>query len=319
MRYIHMSFAVLLLFLCIGCNTVEVNKETFDLENESTANMEVSVDDKNNMGESVTATDVEESSEIVFDYDNAIELRNADLWLNKKELDKLMLDGKPYIIDSKHLEIDDFSHVSITYPAMILSGDSVIDLENDEKVLVLEDITASLEELWGKEVAVEGYIWYGEVQIEPSNFKFIDNSKYSDDKKFIFVSLHSFLADILDSIVCIYDSEENTLKFIEEPFYGQVADVEYSLSSHHVAYSSYTGGDNVTVQVSVVDYTTMDQLMNVNVNELIVVQEKLKKDQRLNVSLLAMYWEDGKLKVDVEYEDMYDSKNINKLIGLEIW
>lgn len=269
-----------------------------DVENEETESSPIEIDDD-------------------FDYENAIEIRNANLWLKKDELKRLMLDGERYIVDSSLLEGDTFSHVSMIYPAMILSGSRIYNILENKQVLMLEDITMSLEEVWGKEVAVEGYTWYGDVEIIPSNFRFIDNAEYSQDMKYLCVSMHAFLADVLDSIVCIYDTENQSIRFIEKPFWGQVTHIEFAPDGKYLAYASYTGGDNSSADISILNYETMEHLEYINVDELVIDYENLEVDEWLDIYLQKMYWDQRQLKLDLEYQTMNDNENI--IVDLVVW
>lgn len=127
-----------------------------------------------------------------FDYDNAIEIRDVDLWLKKADLDRLTLDGQIYTVSPEVIKDDEFSHISISYPSAILSGERVINLTENNQVLSLEDLVDSLKKVWGEKIAVDGYVWYGDVLLEPDNFTFIDNAKYSENMKLLCITAHSF-------------------------------------------------------------------------------------------------------------------------------
>lgn len=257
------------------------------------------------------------SIEIDFDYENAIEIRNANLWLKKEDLSRLMLDGEIYSVDYNLLESDTFSHVSMVYPAMILRGNRIFNILDNKQVLMLQDIITSLEDVWGKEVASEGYIWYGDVELVPSNFQFIDNTKYSQDMKYLCVSMHAFLADTFDSIVCIYDTDNKSIRFIDNPFWGQVTDIEFAPDGKYVAYAYYVGGDNSETNINILNYETMEHLGYIHVNEFVVDYENLNTDEQLDIYLKKMYWDQGQLKVDLEYGNMTDNKHL--MVDLVVW
>lgn len=257
-------------------------------------------------------------SEDDFDYENAIEITGADLWLKKADLDRLTLDGEIYTINPRILKDDEFSHISISYPIAILSGEKVFDLIENNQVISLESLIDSLEKVWGEKIAVDGYVWYSDVLLEPENFTFIDNAKYSDNMKLLCITAHSFLADIFDSIVCIYDIEKNTILFIKDPFYGKVSFVEFNGDNEYIAFSYSTGGDSLTQYVSVLKSETMELITHLNVNEYIINLEQLEEGQLFSVSLSKMYWDNDVLKLDVEYDNSNGDDYIENM-GLTIW
>lgn len=319
---IIVGIIVIMLFSCtnqledttsVNDNNMNVNENNIDTKENDIDNSGVANNDVENEETESSPIEIDDN----FDYENAIEIRNANLWLKKDELKRLMLDDERYIVDSSLLEGDTFSHVSMIYPAMILSGNRIYNILENKQVLMLEDITTSLEEVWGKEVAVEGYTWYGDVEIIPSNFRFIDNAEYSQDMKYLCVSMHAFLADVLDSIVCIYDTENQSIRFIKKPFWGQVTHIEFAPDGKHLAYASYTGGDNSSADISILNYKTMEHLEYINVNELVIDYENLEVDEWLDINLQKMYWDQGQLKLDLEYQTMIDNENI--IVDLVVW
>lgn len=72
--------------------------------------------------------------------ENLIEMRNSNLWLNIKDLDKLGLDGKYYYLPNELIEAISFSHVKINYPLLIFNTNKVYNLEEKTVILILEDI-----------------------------------------------------------------------------------------------------------------------------------------------------------------------------------
>lgn len=127
-----------------------------------------------------------------------------------------------------------------------------------------------------------------------------------------------FLADVFDTIVCIYDVEMNKIKFIEDPFYGKVSFVEFSIGNEYIAYSYSTGGDSLTQYISVLKPEKMELLTHINVNEFIMKKEKLDTGKLLSVSLSKMFWDIDALKIDVEYDNDNQDDYV-EAEGLTIW
>lgn len=259
-----------------------------------------------NVNEQEKEDEVEKSSN-----DGFIELRNESLWLSKKELNTLVLDGERYSIDKKVLNMSDSSHVKITYPLIILGGELVYDLEKNQEVITLDKIVNKLQKVWGKKVATDGYIWYGETLLEPENFTFIDHVQYSDNKGKMSLSMHSFMADMFDSIVCTYDLKNNTIKFIADPFKGQVSDIEFSREGNNLAYSYIRMGDYLDYYIDIVAFETMEIIQKKNIYELILTGKYADLDKR-DVHLMKIYWEDDELiaEIEIPMKDKSRSKKI---------
>jgi len=256
--------------------------------------------------------------EQVESYDGYQELRDNHVWLSKKDIDKILLDGQVYVIDKSVLEADDFSHVGITYPAIILSGDTVKSLIDNKTVITQGKMIAELDKVWGESVAKEPYIWYGQVQIAPENFEFLDYAKFSNDQKLLGVSAHAFLADILDSIVCVYDVKNNEYKFIKKPFYGAINEMTFTDDNKYLAYSYYTGGDTLNYYVSVLSLDTMEILYEMELNEYVQIEKGLTEDSYLDTFNVKVRWSDKTLYADFSYDFIGNEKECD-VTDMIIW
>jgi len=186
-----------------------------------------------------------------------IELRESNHWMDKNNFDHLTLDGRKYVLADDVINRMSSSHMGLHYPLVVIDGREVYDLESQQVLFNLEDLKGALGEVWGSQVAKEAYPWYSDVNLQADDFTMIDHVNYDRESRQVLVSTHAFYADILDSIVGLYDLDQKSFSFIDNPFYGQVYDSIIDDTGRQMAFTYYTGGDYVSYFVSLVNQETM--------------------------------------------------------------
>ncbi len=258
-----------------------------------------------------------------FDYKNAIELRNADLWLGKKDLEKLVLDGKIYTIDMQEvINIVNYTNVGISYPLICIGGKKIYDLEKETEFITLSKIVGKLKKVWGSKVAVKDYDWV-DGPIKPENFTFIDNFKYNSDRRKVCISMHSFFADTFDSMVGIYDTDTDTITFISNPFFGQVYTVSFSEGTEYLAYSySYFTGDFFETSIAIIDSETMKYVHRTNLSEIVIKDNISDQESLYRIDIEKFYWQEDELNAKLEIHKtakLDPSKEIVEVIEIKVW
>ena len=249
-RHICLFVSLIFLFSLIGCNRAPEKKEEII-----------------NPVSNIIAEDL-------------IEIRDSNLWLNQKELDKLSLDGEPYKLEDELLEKMSFSHVIIKYPLLVFNTNNVYNLEENELIFTAEDIVFSLEKSWGKTMGVNGVNPYGdtmELELEPDFFDFIDNVSLSPSKEKIAFSIHHYFLAMTCTITGVYDIEGNNIAFVEGPFMGQVQEISWSPDEKKIAYTSSSNIDEFEVEICVINSSNLKKEVSLKSTELF--EEELSDKQ----------------------------------------
>ena len=208
---------------------------------------------------------------------NLIEMRDSKLWINKKELDKLSLDGQHYKLPEELLGIIDFSHVIINYPLLVFNTNNVYNLEENELIFNYENIILSLEKEWGNTIKIDKIGFFEDV--EPKSFNFIDNVSLSPSKKKTAFSVHFYRLAIFHSITGVFNLEDSKVSFADGPFMGQVSNISWSPNEDYFAYTSDYIGEYEIEQsdIYVINSIDLEKIFEVKSAELF--KEELSDEQ----------------------------------------
>ncbi|MCH4890943.1 hypothetical protein EZV73_25410 [Acidaminobacter sp. JC074] len=222
--------------------------------------------------------------------ENPIDIMIENQMVEKKEFKRLIKDEEAYKIgDDFRLGLRD-SKTLINFPYASFNR-GVYDLEREQIVFDISSIEEALSDVWGKTVAKDGYLWYSDVYMKPENLNFLSGFNYHDERNEIVFSIESFLADAMDTLVGSYNLKSKAFKFVESPFYGSVGEIVALEGTHYAAYSFYTGGDESTCYVDVIDLDKMKVINHLNVDKIYNAQE---------VWITDMKWTENNLVLTVE-------------------
>lgn len=244
--------------------------------------------------------------------EDLIEMRNFNLWLNKKELYRLSLDDEPFVFPEEILQDINFSHVIINYPLLVLNTNNVYNLEEKKLVFTGEDIVSSLEEVWGKTMGVNGVNPYGDdLDLEPKHFDFIDNLSLSPSKERIAFSIHHYATAMTTTITGIFKIEDSKIEFVEGPDLEEINNITWSPNEDYFAYTSSSDIDEYEINILVINSTNLKKVVTLTSTELFkeeLKDIKLQGDVYITGTLLE--WNNGYLDVKLRYTGTED--NIEK-------
>jgi len=323
------SLILMAMLLFVSCSPIENVNENFEIQNSS--DELISTDNNQNTGDELISTDnnqntndelvvIEKSQEDKDTSDEEkIEIRGNSMWISIDKLDNLLLDGKEYNVSNETLETASSSHVTISYPLIIIDGKKIYHLETQNMVLDLTDILLQLEKVWGLEVAEDEYVWYSDVLLTSNDFSFIDNAIYLEQQDLIAVSMHSFYADVLDSIVMSFDVPKDEIRFVHDPFYGQVNHIAYSGDAEYLSYAYYTIGDSVTSYVDIVNESSMKMIERIEVFEALSKVDMNIDYDNIEIRVTKLYWEENNLIAILQVDDYYNTSIDKQEVEIVLW
>lgn len=293
-------------------NEDDIQSENVNLEVETNDSIEIVSEESN---ENLTSEESKVINQVdYFDYENSIELRDKKLWLNKRELDKLVLDGEIYDINMEVINSNDFSHVSINYPLIIIGFIEVYDLEKEIKLITQSLITKELEEVFNLENTT-----YGDIQFTAEDFVYIDYAQYSENLELVCISIHSFHADVEDSIICTYDLRSNEIKFNSRITPGRITNIIFSNNTRKIAYSYSDGCDNIQYHIDIIDAMTMEDIRSVDLYKFLKDKVEYQNIEKSDINLNDIFWKEEKLMADIDVKKTNNSKSETENIKLELW
>jgi len=303
-----------MLLLLISCSPIESRNDNSEIQNNS--DELISTDNNQNTNDELVVTEKSQEHDDTSD-EKKIEIQGNSIWISIDKLNNLLLDGKEYNITNDIIETASSSHVTISYPLIIIDGEKIYNLETKDMVLNLTGILLQLEKVWGLEVAEDGYVWYSDVLLTSKDFSFIDNAVYLEQHNLIAVSMHSFYADVLDSIVMSFDVSKDEIRFIENPFYGQVDHIVYSGDAEYLSYAYYTIGDSVIPYVDIVNGNSMEMIERIEVLE--ALTNANIDINNIEVRVTNLYWEGNNLIAILLVDDYYNTNIDKQEVEIVLW
>lgn len=323
------SLILMAMFLLISCSPIGSLNDNSEIRNNS--DELISTDNTQNTNDELISSDNNQSTNDELEVtensqehndtsdEEKIELLGHSMWIPIDKLNNLLLDGKEYNIDTEIIESASSSHVTISYPLIIIDGKKIYHLETKDMVLNLTDILLELEKVWGLEVAEDGYVWYSDVLLTANDFSFIDNAIYLEQQDLIAVSMHSFYADVLDSIVMSYDVSKDEIRFVQDPFYGQVNHIAYSGDAEYLSYAYYTIGDSVTSYVDIVNESSMKMIERIEVFEALSKVDMNIDYDNIEIRVTKLYWEENNLIAILQVDDYYNTSIDKQEVEIVLW
>ena len=292
-KLIYIFLLITLLIFSVSCNK--------DQDNISEEN-QPSIEDIQTIKDPVINTATED----------LIEMRDTNLWLNKKELDRLSLDGEHFVFPEEILQNINFSHVIINYPLLVLNTNNVYNLEEKKLVFTGEDIVSSLEEVWGKTMGVNGVNPYGDdLELEPKHFDFIDNLSLSPSKERIAFSIHHYATAMTTTITGIFKIEDSKIEFVEGPDLTELHNISWSPDGDYYAFTSSSIIDEHEINILVINSKTLKRVVTLTSTELFAEELKdIKLQGDVYITGTLLEWNNGYLDVKLRYTGTED--NIEK-------
>lgn len=237
-----------------------------------------------------------------------IEMRDTNLWLNKKELDRLILDDEHFVFQEELLQTINFSHVIINYPLLVFNSNNVYNLEEKKLIFTGEDIVLSLEEVWGKTMGINGVNPYGDdLKLEPKHFDFIDNVSLSPSKERIAFSIHHYATAMTTTITGIFYLEDSKIEFVEGPDLAELHNISWSPDGDYYAYTLSSNIDEYEANILVVNSKTLKKVITLTSTELFKEELKdIKLQGEFYITGTLLEWNNGFLDVKLKYTGTED-------------
>ena len=285
-KILGLTLSVILLFSLIACK--ETRKNTSLEENQVST------------GENKDKTQKAISNIVIEDL---IEMRDSKLWVKQEDLYGLSLDGEHYEFPEKILEMIKFSHVIINYPLLVFNTDQVYNLEDKQLIFTAEDITLTLEEVWGKTMGVNGVNPFVDMEIKPQSFNFIDNVSLSPSNKKVAFSIHNYVAAMFTTVIGIYNIDDNEVDFVEGPSMGQVQEITWSPDDNYFAYITNSSIDEYKQDIYVINSKDFTKVTSVTTTELFEQEMAIEKPQEslYKTTLISGWLENDSLSIQLIY------------------